>query len=54
MNLHQRGRISGAYHSVSPQHLQKHLNEYTFRYNHYDGQAGSQASLSVIQWPRMT
>ena len=28
--------IRGVYHSVSPQHLQKYLNEYTFRYNHRD------------------
>ncbi|MFA5300861.1 MAG: IS1595 family transposase [Lutibacter sp.] len=28
--------IRGVYHSVSPQHLQKYLNEYSFRYNHRD------------------
>ncbi len=32
-SLVKRG-ISGVYHSVSPQHLQTYLNEYTFRYNH--------------------
>jgi transposase-like protein len=26
--------ISGVYHAVSAKHLQKYLNEYTFRYNH--------------------
>jgi len=28
--------IRGVFHSVSPQHLQTYLNEYTFRYNHRD------------------
>lgn len=28
--------IRGVYHSVNPQHLQKYLNEYSFRYNHRD------------------
>jgi len=28
--------IRGVYHSVSPQHLQSYLNEYSFRYNHRD------------------
>jgi transposase-like protein len=28
--------ISGVYHQVSAKHLQKYLNEYTFRYNHRD------------------
>lgn len=28
--------ISGVYHAVSAKHLQKYLNEYTFRYNHRD------------------
>lgn len=28
--------IRGVYHSVSPQHLQEYLNEYSFRYNHRD------------------
>ena len=28
--------IRGVYHSVSPQHLQDYLNEYSFRYNHRD------------------
>lgn len=32
-SLVKRG-ISGVYHSVSAKHLQKYLNEYTFRYNH--------------------
>jgi transposase len=34
-SLVKRG-ISGVYHSVSAKHLQKYLNEYTFRYNHRD------------------
>jgi transposase len=32
-SLVKRG-ISGVYHSVSKKHLQKYLNEYSFRYNH--------------------
>ncbi|HEY59883.1 MAG TPA: IS1595 family transposase [Anaerolineae bacterium] len=28
--------IRGVFHSVSPQHLQYYLNEYSFRYNHRD------------------
>jgi transposase len=28
--------IRGVFHSVSPQHLQKYLDEYSFRYNHRD------------------
>ncbi len=32
-SLLKRG-INGVYHSVSPQHLQGYLNEYSFRYNH--------------------
>ncbi len=28
--------IRGVFHSVSPQHLQHYLNEYSFRYNHRD------------------
>lgn len=32
-SLVKRG-ISGVYHSVSPQHLQSYLDEYSFRYNH--------------------
>lgn len=34
-SLLKRG-ISGVYHSVSEKHLQRYLNEYTFRYNHRD------------------
>ena len=34
-SLVKRG-ISGVYHSVSPQHLQSYLDEYSFRYNHRD------------------
>ena len=32
--------IKGAYHQVSPQHLQGYLNEYVWRYNHRDDDAG--------------
>ncbi len=32
-SLLKRG-LTGVYHSVSPQHLQAYLNEYSFRYNH--------------------
>jgi transposase-like protein len=32
-SLVKRG-INGVYHSVSPQHLQTYINEYSFRYNH--------------------
>ncbi len=32
-SLVKRG-ISGVYHSVSRKHLQKYLDEYSFRYNH--------------------
>lgn len=28
--------IRGAYHAVSPKHLQGYLNEYVWRYNHRD------------------
>ena len=34
-SLVKRG-INGVYHSVSSQHLQSYLNEYSFRYNHRD------------------
>ena len=33
MKQFERG-INGAYHSVSPHHLQNYINEYAFRYNH--------------------
>ena len=32
--------IKGAYHQVSPKHLQGYLNEYVWRYNHREDDAG--------------
>lgn len=48
-SLLKRG-IGGVYHSVSAKHLQSYLDEYSFRYNHRNDEAGMFAAfLSRVQ-----
>ena len=41
--------IKGAYHQVSPRHLQGYSNEYVWRYNHRDDDAGMFLQLLLRQ-----